>query len=351
MMTMLDMDTKAIDANDNGVCKVDVKQPIPNRPYKQINIVCLTVVISLLHYMPIHGWWGTHLFHRELFFFPILMAAFWFGLRGGVITAAGVSTLYVLQFAASGRISDVAAAVFFQTLVFVAVGLLLGWMVDRQNRRRQERDMINEAFGRYVPSEVRDEILSGRITMDGEFRDVTVLFADLRNFTELIENNGPRTGVKLINRYFDEMTRAIRCHGGLVLQFIGDEIEAVFSAPLTLEDHARKAIGAALDMRSRLSRLNLELAAEGLPALSHGIGIHSGRVLAGNIGNPDRSTYALVGEAVNLASRIQGMNKRFGTDILISETAGKVAGEGLPLTWMPPVQVRGVRESVTLCKI
>jgi len=310
-------------------------------------VVLLIFSISLLHFSSFQGRWGTHLLHRELYFFPILLAAFWFGIQGGLITATCVSVIYVLQFVASGLLADVLTAVGFQVVVFLSVGLVLGWMVDRQNRRRLERDKINEAFGRYVPSEVRDEILRDGISMDGEFRDVTVLFADLRNFTEMIETNGPRTGVVLINRYFEEMTHAITCNGGLVLQFIGDEIEAVFGAPLSKDDHADMAVRAALDMRSRLAALNRELGIKGLPTLNHGIGIHTGQVLAGNIGSPERSTYALVGETVNLASRIQELNKKFGSDILVSEATATAVDNRFRLSGMRPVKVKGFRNAVT----
>ncbi len=314
-------------------------------------VVLLAVIISLLHYFPLQGWWGTHLLHRELYFFPILLAAFWFGIKGGIVTAAGVSAIYILQFVVSGRLADVLTAVGFQTVVFFSVGLLLGWMVDRQNSRRLERDKIKEAFGRYVPSEVRDEILRDGISIEGEFRHVTVLFADLRNFTEMIETNGPRTGVMLINRYFEEMTHAITCNGGLVLQFIGDEIEAVFGAPLPKGNHADLAVQAAMDMRSRLAALNRELAKRNLPTLNHGIGIHTGQVLAGNIGSPERSTYALVGETVNLASRIQELNKRFGSDVLVSEATATAVGNRFRLSGMRPVKVKGFRDAVATYRI
>ena len=121
---------------------------------------------------------------------------------------------------------------------------------------------------------------------------------------KIAEANAPKTVVKIINTYFTEMAASIHEHSGLVLQFIGDEIEAVFGAPLSLENHAAKAVQAALEMRARLDAVNDRLKKQGHAALRHGIGIHTGQVVAANIGSPDRLSYALVGDTVNLASRI-----------------------------------------------
>lgn len=121
------------------------------------------------------------------------------------------------------------------------------------------------------------------------------------------------------------MDAAIRAHGGLVLQFIGDEIEAVFGAPVADPGHAEAAVRAALEMRSRLDAWNARRAAAGKAPLRHGIGIHSGTVIAGNIGSSERLSYALVGDAVNLTSRIQALNKEFGTHSLVSSDHGEAA--------------------------
>ena len=113
----------------------------------------------------------------------------------------------------------------------------------------RERERVTETFGKYVTPEVRDEILAGRISTEGELKDVTVLFADLRDFTPWVEATEPREVVRDLNGYFTEMEHAVRGHGGLLLQFIGDEIEAVFGAPLSRSDHAEQAVRAAAEMR------------------------------------------------------------------------------------------------------
>jgi adenylate cyclase len=205
----------------------------------------------------------------------------------------------------------------------------------------REREMIRETFGRYVTREIRDEILAGRASVEGEVEEVTMLFADLRDFTPWVERTEPREVVRDLNEYFTEMEAAIRAHRGLVLQYIGDEIEAVFGAPLRAADHADRALSAALEMRRRLEALNARRAAAGKPPLRNGIGIHTGTVLAGNIGSAERLTYALVGDAVNLASRIQGLNKDLGTDILLSEATRSRLAVEVGLEGLPAVRVKG----------
>ena len=142
------------------------------------------------------------------------------------------------------------------------------------------------------------------------------------------------------------MEGALRRHGGLVLQYIGDEIEVVFGAPVPALTHADMAVAAALEMRRRLAEWNDQRTRLGKPAIRHGIGIHTGMVIAGNIGSKDRRSYALVGDPVNLASRIQGITKEFGADILISGETRKRLTEPVQLVTLPAVRVKGRTEEV-----
>ncbi len=215
----------------------------------------------------------------------------------------------------------------------------------------RERELVKETFGKYVTPEIRDEILAGRISGEGELKEVTVLFADIRDFTPWVEATAPRDVVRDLNEYFTEMAEAIRAQHGLVLQFIGDEIEAVFGAPIASRDHAAMAVRAALDMRGRLRAWNARREAAGKPALRHGIGIHTGTVLAGNIGGAERLSYALVGDPVNLASRIQGLTKDFKVDILISEATRKSIDPSVPVEELPAVRVKGRAEEVNVYKV
>jgi class 3 adenylate cyclase len=224
-------------------------------------------------------------------------------------------------------------------------------MVEEIVEKERLRAKILDTFGKYVTHEVRDQILEGSIPMDGEAKDVTLLFADLRDFTTLAESTTPKEVVKIINGYFSEMADAIGENKGLVLQFIGDEIEAVFGAPLPLEDHPTHAIRAALAMRQRLVVVNEKLEQQGYGPLRHGIGIHTGSVVAANIGSEDRLSYAMVGDTVNIASRIQGLNKEFGTDLLISATTVERLAENIEVEKLPAATVKGKREPVNIFKL
>jgi class 3 adenylate cyclase len=215
----------------------------------------------------------------------------------------------------------------------------------------RERDLIRETFGKYVTQEVRDEILSGRVDPGGQTREVTILFADIRDFTPWVEAHDPREVVRDLNAYFTLMEGAVREHEGLVLQYIGDEIEAVFGAPVTNPRHPDLAVRAAREMRRRLADWNAGRRAAGRPALRHGIGIHTGRVLAGNIGSPDRLSWALVGDPVNVAARLQALNKDFGSEILVSgDTAARLEARA-GLEPLPAVTVKGRATAVQVYRV
>jgi adenylate cyclase len=211
-----------------------------------------------------------------------------------------------------------------------------------------ERERIRDTFGKYVTPEIRDEILAGRIPLDGERRLATLLFSDLRGFTSYVEENVPEEVIKSMRAYFTAMQGAIRMHQGLVLQYVGDEIEAVFGVPLAYDDHADKAILAALEMRKRLEDLNNTRMKAGKTPFSHGIGIHTGMVLAGNTGSEDRLSYALIGDTVNLASRIEQLTKPFHCDILVSEETAKRLKNAFQMKAEVPQKVKGYSRPLTV---
>ena len=215
----------------------------------------------------------------------------------------------------------------------------------------REREVLKETFGKYVSREIRDEILAGRVSLEGQAREVTILFADLRDFTPWVAATSPREVVRDLNAYFTEMDRAIREHRGLVLQFIGDEIEAAFGAPIPDASHAEQAVRAALDMRRRLAAWNAARERTGKFPLRHGIGIHTGQVLAGNIGSPERLSYALVGDPVNVASRIQNLNKEFGSDILVSGATRRLLDGEFDLLPLPAAHIKGKIDEVEVYRL
>jgi adenylate cyclase len=214
-----------------------------------------------------------------------------------------------------------------------------------------EKDRIREAFGKYITPEIRDLVLAGRIPVNGEKREATLLFSDLRAFTSYVEGNDPEEVFLSMREYFTAMQNSIRQHQGLVLQYVGDEIEAVFGVPFQDDRHAENALRAAIAMRKSLEELNAEREGEGKIPFKHGIGIHTGTVMAGNTGSEDRLSYALVGDTVNLASRIQDLTKRFECDILISKETVKKLKTTFPMEVLEPQEIEGYSKPISVCRL
>lgn len=232
---------------------------------------------------------------------------------------------------------------------------LIGLLVATLGRLVGGYLAVKETFGRYVNAEIRDEILKGRVPLDGEHRYVSVLFCDLRNFTPMVESSDPKEVVRTLNGYYHEMATAIRSNHGLVMQYVGDEVYAAFGAPLEDEDHARHAVRAGLAMRRRLAEFNRRQKAAGRPELDHGIGVHTGDVLVATIGGPGRVTYTFIGDTVNLASRLQGLNKELGTKMIISGvTRGLIDGDritGAKIRRLPDTSVKGKSKPIVIYEV
>ncbi len=225
---------------------------------------------------------------------------------------------------------------------------ILGDAANAMIRGLAERERIRETFGRYVTPEIRDRILSGRIPLGGERRVATLVFADLRDFTPYVEETSPEEVIVSIKAYFTAMQRVIRQHGGLVLQYVGDEIEAVFGVPIPSDSHADDALRAALAMRNGLAELNRARSTNGLRPFRHGIGIHTGMVLAGNTGSEDQLSYALIGDTVNLASRIQDLTKSIKWDIVVGEETVRNLKGSFELRKEAPAAVKGYSKPVVV---
>jgi adenylate cyclase len=199
-------------------------------------------------------------------------------------------------------------------------------MAKGLHERERERDM----FGRAVSPEVREKLLGGELRLGGETLWVSVLFSDIRGFSTISEKMEPLAVVDLLNEYMTEMAEAVRPYHGYINNFIGDAIVVVFGAPISRPKVERLAVEAALAMRGRLARLNVKRAARGETAIETGIGIGAGEVVAGNIGSLERMLYTVIGDVVNVASRLETMTKDYpGHSILITgRVAAEVGGDG-----------------------
>jgi class 3 adenylate cyclase len=200
------------------------------------------------------------------------------------------------------------------------IGVLTRAMNDMA-RALRDRNFVREALGRYVSPELAERCLRDRdaLRLGGELRQVAILMSDLRGFSALSERLGPEAMIDLINRYLARMTPVILAHGGTINEFIGDAILVLFGAPFERPDDAARAARCALAMQTAMVELNAENVALGLPVLSMGIAVHTGVVVAGNIGSKEHVKYGVVGPAVNLAARIQGL--AHGGQVLLSSAA------------------------------
>lgn len=184
---------------------------------------------------------------------------------------------------------------------------------------------IRHAFGRFVPEQIIDDLVKSSGETEkvavGEKREVAILFSDIRSFTNISERNKPEVLVGFLNRYFTAMVEVIKKHGGTVDKFIGDAIMALFGTPVSYEDNARRAVAAAYEMREVLETIPMGdlVMPEGMK-FNIGIGIHYGDVIAGSLGSKDKTDYTVIGDNVNLASRLEGLTKTYGIQILVSES-------------------------------
>src|SRR6266508_886124 len=268
----------------------------------------------------------------------VVMRPLW----GTVVCLAGALSLGVpasyLAFSRGGYWVDF--------LLPVGVTSLLGVGADVLARRR-----LRDALCRYVSPDIATRVERNPASLAGERRQVSILFSDLRGFTTLSERMAPERMAARLTEYFDAMTTTIFARRGMVNDFIGDAILAVFGAPLDDPEHARHAILSALAMGETLAGLNRRWQTEGLPPLRMGLGIHTGEVFAGNVGRAGKVKYAVVGDTVNLASRVESLNKELGTTMLVTEAAYRAAGLDLEVRDRGPISVKGRAEPVRVYEV
>ncbi len=210
-----------------------------------------------------------------------------------------------------------------------------------------EKEKVRNLLGKVVSPEVASELLKGDIELGGEEREVTVLFSDVRGFTSLCEGQAPKQILSLLNEYFSAITAVIEANGGVVDKFIGDAVMALFGAPVAQTDATERAIRTAFGMEQALARVNADFATRGLPPITIGIGINTGKVVAGNMGSPSRLNYTVIGDGVNLASRLEGLTKQYGATIIVSEACVQAA-PGFSYRELGVTQVKGRQEPVRI---
>jgi adenylate cyclase len=231
------------------------------------------------------------------------------------------------------------------------VAPLVGMEVYIQGSRFLARRRLRSAFGQFVSPKVVDRVLREGTALGGTLRTVSVLLSDLRGFTGLSERLPLDRISEMLNEYFTGLVEVIAARGGMVVDFIGDGMLAVFGAPTDDPEHAWHAVATALEMQAALAQLNQRWRREGRPPLTMGVAVHTGEVFAGNVGSPQRKKYAVLGDTVNTVSRIEGLNRDLGTAILISGAALAAVKDRVVVRDRGPVAVKGRTQPVELFEL
>jgi adenylate cyclase len=217
--------------------------------------------------------------------------------------------------------------------------------------KKRLRDQQRELFRKFAAREVADDLMAKGFSLGGQTVQATVLFSDIRSFTTITESQPASVTIELLNDYYSLMFEAINGRGGVVNQIVGDGIMALFGAPTPLENHAECAVFSALEMIELINLFNLQQAAIDRVQIRIGVGIATGQVIAGYTGTMQRATYTCVGDAVNLAARLEAYTKSVGQPILIDETTRQALSEALRVEDCGPVELKGKNQTVTVYSV
>jgi adenylate cyclase len=267
-------------------------------------------------------------------------------LKSTLVSLAAIAAVTGLNLAAwqGGHLILPLAATLLMIIALFGINVSYGFFVETRAKRQ-----ITGLFGQYVPPELVDEMSANpeNFSMEGESREMTVLFSDVRGFTTISEGLSPKELSKLMNEYMTPMTRIIHKHRGTIDKYIGDAIMAFWGAPVRDPDHARNAVLAGLEMQATLAVLRPQFIERGWPEVKIGVGINTGVMSVGNMGSEFRMAYTVMGDAVNLGSRLEGITKQYGVGFIISESTQRAVPEVL-CRELDRVRVKGKDEPVVI---
>ncbi|WP_455212103.1 CHASE2 domain-containing protein [Kaarinaea lacus] len=244
-----------------------------------------------------------------------------------------------------------------QTMAIVApsLGIILSWALCYSFllfTEEKEKNKIRKMFSQYVSpaalTAMVDEYENYAKAGNGSKETITVLFSDVRGFTSLSENLPPEQVVEVLNFYFTKMTEAVHNHHGTIDKFIGDAIMAIWGAPIKSENHAIDAVNAAMEMMQKLKEVNAWLEEKNLPPLKIGIGINTGEAVLGSVGSEQKADYTVIGDTVNLASRLEGVTKQYDCEIIVSESTKKALKDRTPCHVVDMIKVKGKEQAIKI---
>lgn len=294
------------------------------------NIIMLLVIIASLC--------GMFIFSRLKVYYtlPILLAI--------------IGVYFYLSIFLISRFNYLLDLLFFPAALLISTGAGMG--VNYLEEKKQNK-FISEAFGKYVNKELLNEILSNRkkLELGGIKRNVTIFFSDIRDFTSISEKLSPEELAKFLNEYLSEMTKIILEYKGTVDKFVGDAIMALWNAPIKIEGHAKLACKCALKQAKMLKILSKNLSKKNLPEIKIGCGINTGDVIVGNMGSHDRFDYTAIGDNVNIAARLEGLTKKYGVKIIVSESTYNLARDDFKFNKLDKIKVKGKKVPVTIYEL
>lgn len=269
------------------------------------------------------------------------------GLLYGIVTMLLYTLLAFYLYNKSGLILEI-----FNPLLTIFL-TWLGSVLYNYLIIEKEKKYVRNTFSRFVSAEVVNNILDSgdEIELGGELKDVAIFFSDIVGFTSISESLKPGEIVEMLNEYFTDMTDIIFKYDGTVNKYIGDAIMAIFGAPIDSENNSERALMVSLEMRDQLNILNIKRESEGKLPIKIGMGLHKGKVLVGNIGSTRQMEYTVIGDAVNVCSRIEGLTRNFNTDLLISDDLYHEVKHLIDVISCEPVEVKGKSEKIIVHKV
>ncbi len=314
----------------------------------------------LIHYTFISNILNDELLHvsnliniLSLIFF-IFLPLIWLKIDS-IYRRASIYTISYFLFFIATKISYMYLNLYIDTFYPLIALILMAITSESILYKAQEEKsrFIGNAFSSYLSPVLLKKLMKEPelLKLGGEKKELTIFFSDIRSFTSISEKMKPEDLTQYLNRYFTPMSDIVTAHHGMIDKYIGDALMAFFNAPLDVKDHAIVACNSALEMMDTLALLNAEFKKENLPSINIGIGLNTAKVVVGNMGSDKRFNYTVIGDGVNLASRVEGLNKSFKTNIIITEFTKAQIDENFLTRELERVQVKGKEQKVMLYEL